>query len=205
MDFYDVAAKRRTIRDFSDKEVPPEAVRRILDAGLKAPSNDHLRNWEFVVVRDKDALGAVLGRVSDNAGMQYEVIKTRKLDERQQKMYSDAIPKQYRMLSTSGCLVLPFFKHVGDLLKPKQLSSLNALAAIWCCIENILLAATAEGLACAIRIPMGDERKYVAETVGAPEDYVMACYIAIGYPAEDAVLHEQAKVSIDDKIHLNRW
>ena len=33
----------------------------------------------------------------------------------------------------------------------------------------------------------------------------MACYIAIGYPAEDAVLHEQAKVSIDDKIHLNRW
>ena len=80
----------------------------------------------------------------------------------------DAIPKQYRMLSTSGCLVLPFFKHVGDLLKPKQLSSLNALAAIWCCIENILLAATAEYLLCAIRIPMGDEGKYVAETVGAP-------------------------------------
>lgn len=125
--------------------------------------------------------------------------------ERQHKMYSDAIPKQHRMLSTSGCLVLPFFKHVGDLLKPRQLSSLNALAAIWCCIENILLAATAEGLACAIRIPMGDEGKYVAETVGAPKDYVMACYIAIGYPAEDAVLHEQAKVNIDDKLHLNRW
>jgi nitroreductase len=90
-------------------------------------------------------------------------------------------------------------------MQPKTLSSLNAFASIWCVIENILLAAAAEGLGCAVRIPTGREQEYVSERVHAPENYEMPCYIAIGYPADNAVSIEQEKVNIEDKIHYNGW
>lgn len=126
-------------------------------------------------------------------------------DECQQKMYADAIPKQYQMLYQTGCLILPFFKPRTPLLIPKTLSSLNAFASIWCCIENILLAATAEGLACSLRVPLGKEAEYIAEITNHPKDYVMPCYLSIGYPAEEAVLNEQKEYCLEKKLHFNQW
>lgn len=51
MEFYDVLSKRRTMRDFSDREVSDEVLRKILGAAFCAPTNDHLRQLEFVVAR----------------------------------------------------------------------------------------------------------------------------------------------------------
>ena len=56
MEFYEVINKRRSIRQFEDREIPREALERILDAGLKAPSSDHQRRWELVTFTDKAAI-----------------------------------------------------------------------------------------------------------------------------------------------------
>lgn len=53
MDLYDAIYKRRIIRDFKEGIVPEDVVERIIDAGIQAPTHDHLRNWEFVVISDK--------------------------------------------------------------------------------------------------------------------------------------------------------
>ena len=39
MDFYEVISRRRSIRQFEDREIPRDVLERILDAGLKAPSS----------------------------------------------------------------------------------------------------------------------------------------------------------------------
>ena len=62
MDFYEAVYRRRTIRDFAEKDVPADTVNRILQAGLKAPTNNHLREWEFVVLRSRQSIEAVLGQ-----------------------------------------------------------------------------------------------------------------------------------------------
>ena len=43
MEFYDVVDARRTVRDFKDEPIDPEVIKRIIAAGMKAPTNDHLR------------------------------------------------------------------------------------------------------------------------------------------------------------------
>ena len=53
MDFYKVIERRRTIRDFENKPVDIGIIKKIISAGLKAPTNNHLREWEFVIVNDK--------------------------------------------------------------------------------------------------------------------------------------------------------
>ena len=51
MDLYEAMEKRRTTRQFLEKEVDFEAIKRILKAGTKAPTWDHNRRWEFIVLR----------------------------------------------------------------------------------------------------------------------------------------------------------
>ena len=53
MELYEAIYNRRTVRDFKDKTVPQELLERILNAGLRAPTHDHLKNWEFVILQDK--------------------------------------------------------------------------------------------------------------------------------------------------------
>lgn len=44
--------RRRTVRDFSDRQVPREIIERCLQAALSAPSGANLQPWHFVVVSD---------------------------------------------------------------------------------------------------------------------------------------------------------
>lgn len=60
MDFYEVLEKRRTVRDFSDRKVTDEVLKKILAAAFKAPTNDHLRQFEFVVVRGQENIARVI-------------------------------------------------------------------------------------------------------------------------------------------------
>lgn len=60
MDFYEVIEKRRTIRDFENETIPEEVVERIISAGLKAPTNDHMRDWHYIVIQDKDTVANLL-------------------------------------------------------------------------------------------------------------------------------------------------
>lgn len=93
------------------------------------------------------------------------------MDRDEYAMFADALPKQQRMLMQSDCLVLPFFRQKDcPLCRPADQSSLNYFASAWAAVENMLLAAAAEGLACAFRIPVGNEPEHVKQLVHAPEE-----------------------------------
>jgi nitroreductase len=208
MEFYDVINLRRTIRDFTTEPVNMDIIKRVLSAGLKAPTNDHMRDWEFVVVTERETIASILDKIPHKVSKEYveSIVKSWELNDLcQQYAYRNAIPKQYEMLSKSACLILPFYKQKNDLFKPIEISSFNAFASIWCCIENILLAATAERLAATLRVPLNDEPTHIAELLNHPKEYVMPCYIAIGYVAPDAVIIPQIERDIEEKIHMNCW
>ena len=208
MDLYEVLEKRRTYRDFSDREVSDEIVKRIIGAAFKAPTNDHLRQLEFIVVRDRENIAKVITPLVKNMEafkeLVFEVDDTD--DEDKMAMFADALPKQQKMLMQSGLLILPFFRQKqSPLLKPVEQSSLNYFASAWCTLENMLLAATNEGLGTVFHIPVSDEAEKIKEIVGAPEGYEFTCLLTMGYPAENAFLPKQKEINIEDRIHMNIW
>lgn len=106
-------------------------------------------------------------------------------DKDKMDMFADALPKQQRMLMQSGLLIIPFFRQqTWPLLKPTEQSSLNYFASAWCALENMLLAATAEGLGTVFHIPVADEVEKIKKIVGAPEDYEFTCLLTMGYPGQ---------------------
>lgn len=208
MDFYDVVAKRRTIRDFEQAPIDEESLKRILDAGMKAPTNDHMRDWHFIVINDKAVVRTLLNMVPQSISeeeMQALLHDWNLHGKIQQACYRDAVPKQYAMLFDASCVVLPLFKQKTDFLHPNKLSDLNGFASIWCCIENIFLAATAEEYACTLRIPLGDEAAWAREVLQFPASYFLPCLIAIGKKRSDATVVKQNEYSLEERVHWNRW
>lgn len=207
MDFYDVVDSRRTIRDFRPAELDDGTISRIIGCGMKAPSNDHMRDWHFIVVRDKAVAQKLLGIIPDYTESDVQAaIRDWNLDDPcQQEAYRNAIPKQRRMLAEASCIVAPLFRQKTDVLNPENLSHLNGFASIWCCIENIFLAVTAEGLACTLRVPLGKEGGWSRKVLNYPAEYLMPCLVGIGKPAEDAEPNRQKAFLLEERVHWNGW
>lgn len=208
MDFYSVIHKRRTIRDFEKNDISDEVIVRVIEAGMHAPTNDHMRDWHFIVIKDKNTVMQLLKKIPERFSREEvdAILKDWNLtDSCQQEAYRTAIPKQYRMLADASALIIPLFKQKVDLLHPANLSHLNGFASIWCCIENIFLAATAEEYACTLRIPLGDEGAWSRKILGYPDDYLMPCMIGIGKAKSDVQRVVQKEYVLKDRIHPEKW
>lgn len=208
MNAYEAIAARKTIRDFAPTAIQPETIRKIIAAGFHAPTNNHMREWHFVLLQDRARRKELLDRVIHPLGKQGAVAVVDRwglTDESQREMYIEAIPRQYSMLYNAACLILPCYRQHGALLQPETLSSLNAFASIWCCIENMLVAAAAEGIYGVTRIPSEEERGIVKDYLRIPEGYEVPCSLALGYPAEHAARAPQVSIDLDERIHTDGW
>lgn len=174
MEFYDVIKSRRTVRDLKNDLIPSDVLERMINAGIQAPTHNHQREWEFIILREQSEKENALQFAKAYTENYRNEKPAPETASSQQKMYAYAMTKPYTMLAKSGCVILPFCKGSG---------SMN-LAAMWCCIENIFLTAVAEGLACSMRIHVGNEGANVAKVVGSLNGYTMPCYIGLGYPEE---------------------
>ena len=204
MEFYDVIKLRRTVREFEDKPVSLSTLKKILSCGLQAPSNDHLRKWDFIIIDDLETRKALIGEQGDNIQIKQEFNDIQGLtDPKQREMFLHAIPRQAEMILSAGALIIPCFYQPKPLLKPRNLSSLNYFASIWLCIENILLAAAAEGIFGVTRIPKSTEP--LKKLLGVPENYEIPCFLALGYLKAGTKLPSQHDIKVEDKIMFNKW
>ncbi len=208
MDFYEVIEKRRTIRDFEDEAILDEVFERIIGAALKAPTNDHMRDWHYIIIKDKETIAKLLDIIPkdfSDEDMDKLIMDWNLSDYEHQKAYRNAVPKQHRMLLNASAVIIPLLKQKTDLLHPDNISHLNGFASIWCSVENIFLAATAEEYACTLRVPLGDEGEYSRKVLGYPEDYFMPCFIGIGKPQKKITAIKQKDIDLKQRIHWDKW
>ena len=205
MDFYDVIESRHSIRDFEEESISKDILEKIVKAAYTAPAHDHFRDWHYIVVTDKKIMKNAIEGVPKN--LTVKDVDSMKFisDPVQKESYQIAVPKQYRMLIEASAIIIPLMKKKVDILNPSCLSDLNCYASIWCSIENVWLAAVAEGYGCNVRIPLGDEEAVAKEALNIPNDYLIPCFIGIGRPAKDAVSTKQIDVDYDAQIHWEKF
>jgi nitroreductase len=67
-DLFEIMATTRSMRRLKPDPVSPELIRKILNAGVSAPSGGNMQRWRFIVVRDakiKQMVGAYYRRAWD--------------------------------------------------------------------------------------------------------------------------------------------
>ncbi len=207
MEFYEAIKKRRTVREFLDKEVDFEAVKRILQAGNQAPTWNHNRNWSFIVLRteeEKEFAFDYAKKLADKFDAEkYLKIPRPYLVTLGQKMYAHAMPRQFTMLKEAPYVIIPVFK--CKEWNGECVSTLNPFSTIWCVIENMFLAATAEGLACSMRIPLKEEHDMVKTKLKIPATYRIPVFVGIGYANPQEKELEQQVPNLDKQLHFGKW
>ena len=107
------------------------------------------------------------------------------------------------MLKNAPYVVIPVFR--AKQLSGESVSNLNPFSTIWCVIENIFLAATAEGLSCSMRIPLDEEHELVKKKLKVPPTYLLPVFIGIGYADPSETPPEQCTPDLDKQIRFGRW
>ncbi|MFQ8600433.1 MAG: nitroreductase family protein [Oscillospiraceae bacterium] len=142
---YNPIEDRRSIRSFSDRDVPDETIRALIAAGTKAPSSKNRQPWRFTVVRGAAKQG-MLDAFAE--GLQREERQPLLPGSKQHlagARYTHAIMKQAPVtvfvLNTLG---QDLYQNRSPEEKMYDLANVQSVGAA---IQNILLAATNRGLA----------------------------------------------------------
>lgn len=173
METLECIEKRRSVRNFSDLPVEWEKVGNILRAAQLAPSSGNVQDVKFVVVTDKTKRAAMA-----NAALKQHWIANAPVII---IVYSESKPTKR------------FYGLRGEKLYTIQ----NCAAAA----ENILLAATEQGLA-SCWIGAFDETM-VNNVLGAPDSVRPQVIIPIGYTDEEP--KAPSKYKLVDMVFINSW
>ena len=182
MDIYEAIEKRRTTRFFK-KAATEEQVRRIILTGSKAPSGGNSQPWEFIAIDDPEIINQ-LGE------LKYKLSKRFKLGpgQREEDIEARALNQKKGFANTSVVAVC---------------TTLGQSSAGWLAVENMSLAAVAEGLGSNIVTYWDDVKKEVEKLIGLPEGYDLTCVVKLGVPQAVAVPPERrAEFSW---LHKNRF
>jgi nitroreductase len=205
VEFYEAVRKRRTVREFDARPVEVEKIRRVLEAGLRAPANAHLKDWEFILLRDPEnrkraLVDALKARdLKDKKGVE-ELIKTMPYEELKE-VYRKSLPIQLTMMLEALELLIVYYKMRKPLGEAKSMFELNNLASAWCCIENIVLAMAAEGLYGCTYSPYNTAG--LKDYLGLPKDMEIAVLIPIGYPKHEPAGREPE--NLEKRLHIDKW
>lgn len=204
MDLIEAINTRRSLRDFSKKEVTFEIIEKALKAGLKAPSYNHLKQWDFILVKDKSTRLALtetenmIEEVTDELKQKFEGH-----DELAKSMYLEAIPKQKRMILTAPELLVVVYKPKTQISESTRVYDLNCLASVWCCIENILLSLSEDGVFGVTCIPQNTPA--VKKILNMPQELEVAAIIPFGYKDSNVKIIPQKEIQLESILHINNW
>jgi 5,6-dimethylbenzimidazole synthase len=201
---YEVIQRRRDIRHFRAGEPVDAAVlRRILEAGHRAPSVGYSQPWDFVLVRDR----------ARRARIRESFLRCR---EREAAGYSPERRQKYEAYRLEGileadlnlCITVdqrPRTEPVlGTVVQPQAL-----LGSVYCAVENVWLAARAEGIG--IGWVSIVEPEVLKHELGLPDGVEPAAYLCVGHPVEfrDKPMLEEtgwhARRPLDEAIHEEQF
>lgn len=182
--------KRRTIRRFLQKRIPFDDLKDLVDAARLAPSGGNLQQWEFMIIDDPELLEQIFSTLAWAAYLGLEG-----------KPKEGEKPVAYIIVLTKAKTESPVLH-----------------ADFGAAIENILLAAVDKGIgSCWIG---SVQRGKLAQILNLPQTYSIQYVIALGYPAEQAIIedeqgslkywrdengiHHVPKRKIDDVLHHNK-
>jgi nitroreductase len=191
--FFDVALSQRACRAFTAEDVPDDVVRRVLTAATHAPSAENTQPWRFVVVRDQ-GLRARIGELAAKAWTG----GGRKWSEGRlpEPMLADVDQGARGGVASAPVLVVV----AADT---SHVAAPALEASIWPAVQNLLLAAIAEGLGSALTTLPTSFPRDLADLVGLPEHVRPMAVVPLGHPA--APLAPPRRRPVDEVAFAERW
>lgn len=198
---YRAIGERRDMRHFAGGEVAPQVLTRLLAAAHQAPSVGLMQPWRFIRISQRDLRGRIQTLVE-----QERVRTAEALGER-----SDEFMK-LKVEGINDCAELwvaaLMDKREGHIFGRRTLPEMD-LASLACAIQNLWLAARAEGLGMGW-VSLFDPQA-LAELLAMPADAKPVAVLCLGpveafYPAPMLALENWAEQQpLSAMLYQNQW
>jgi len=176
-EFYRLLDARRSIRKFKKSPVPDEVIARILAAGVQAPSGKNRQNWRFYVLSGKKRDEYLA--LSQKSWLGIKDV----LEKRLKPSLYEFTERFFYTLGDAPVVILCYSCNDSDE------RYLTSIGSVYMAVENMNLAAFAEGLGCCTMGAPLEVKQEVDQFVGVdqlPEHkegrLELLCALVLGYP-----------------------
>jgi len=182
MEFLDVLHTTPTCRYYRPDPVPDDVLRRVLDGARWAPTGGNRQGVRFLVVRDA-ARRRRLKELYLPLWEQYAERSRDVSDVPRPRMLANA-DHMARHLDEIPALIVVCARLADLLATDRHLDRLTIVggASVYPAVQNVLLAACAEGLGTALTTLLCAVEPQVKELFGIPEGIATAALVALGWP-----------------------
>ncbi len=205
--FFEILDNTRAIKRLKPDPVPLELIRKVLDAGTKAPSGVNTQPWEFLVVRDPDTKKWVQERYLHFAKERFS-----------------AVVESLESIDTPPARVLRTVMHLAEHLHEVPVllfvcghrdwpaavpveervdKAPPPFGSIYPCVQNILLACRAVGLGASLTTIHHMFEEELAVYLGVPDDVAIVAMLPIGFPV--GKFGPVRRTPATELTHFDRW
>jgi len=192
MDFYQVLSARRDVRgEFTGEQIEQETLQRVLEAAHSAPSVGLSQPWDFVLINSE----STRQRFAEHVRGERDVFANTLDDDRAAKF---ANIKVEGIMESSLGIVVTYDPERGapDVLGRHAIADAG-LYSVCLAIQNLWLAATAEGLG--VGWVSFYREPFLRELLGIPERVRPVAWLCIG-----PVTHLESTPDLERKGWRNR-
>jgi nitroreductase len=220
MNVTEAVAARRSVRRFLDRAVEPAVLRAILDKARAAPSGGNLQPWQATVLtgaslaRLRQAMPAALAAPPGSEAPEYRI-------------YPEGLPDPWRARRAAngeamyGALGIArddkagrfaqlarnfdffgapvgLFVHMPRLMGPPQWADLG----LW--LQTVMLLLVEAGLVSCPQEAWSAYPETIRRVTGIPDDHLLFCGLAIGWPDPDAAINSfaNARAPIEETVRF---
>lgn len=179
--FYSLVHNRRSVRRYLPEPLPRDQIERLLGAAAWAPSAHNRQPWRFVVVTGAESKEKLASSMGDR------LRSDRLRDGDDSAAVGEDVGKSHARIVKAPCVILVCLTMEDMDAYPDERRAtaehLMAVQGVALAIENVLLAAAAEGLgACWMCAPLFCPDT-VADALDLPSGWLSQGLITLGQPA----------------------
>ena len=175
--------RRRTVRHFSDRQVPRRIIEDCLRTANSAPSGANMQPWHFVVVTDP----AVKGQIREAAEKEeHDFYEWRAPKEWLEALAPLGTDEHKPFLDSAPCLIVIFAQRHGVDTEGRKFKHYYVNESVGIATGFLITALHHAGLATLTHTP--SPMRFLNEILGRPPHERPYLVLVVGFPAEEAVV-----------------
>ncbi len=195
-EFFEVLRRRRTVREYSGRDVPLELIEKAIATAGTAPSGANMQPWRFVVVRDPEIKRKIRAAAEKE---EYESYHGRMSEKWLRRLAVLGTDEHKPFLEIAPYLIVVFritsVRENGET-EPTYYSQESVGIAV-----GMLLAALHNmGLATLTHTP--SPMRFLQEILDRPKNEVPFVLIPVGYPAADAKVPDISRKTLSEIMDI---
>ena len=194
---FEAIYSQRAIRYFKPDPVPDDMIRRLIEAGTKAPSGGNSQGWKFIVITDAATRQAIADFYEDAWEHAYGSANPEPPDI--QSHVRRSADHLARTMADVPVLLMACIEHDGGP------STLGRGGSIFPAVQNILLAARGMGLGSCLTSLHKRHENEIKELLGIPENVETAALLPVGFPADGNRYGPTRRQPVEEVAFREKW